>query len=132
MKIRWTKNSVRFRITPGELESLMRYEAVTETLHIANLYWVAMIYPQKARKHSDFVATQSEFAIRLSKPDLQKLADPQNEGVYFSTKGENSFRYFIEKDFPCAHPRAGEAEETSTETFEPPPDFEERKNRHTV
>lgn len=129
MKIRWTNNSVRFRITPSELENLLAYETIYESLTIANLTWLAIIAPGKTRKHSDFVTSLNEFCIRLSKPDLQNLSDPQNEGVYFSTQGENSFRYFIEKDFPCAHPRAGEAEETPTETFEPPPGFEERKNK---
>jgi hypothetical protein len=41
---------------------------------------------------------------------------------------EGELRFYIEKDFPCAHPRAGEAEEAPTPTFTPPPGFEARKN----
>jgi hypothetical protein len=47
--------------------------------------------------------------------------------VYFQTADSAPFRYFIEKDFPCVHPRAAEALEPRTETFPPPPDFEARK-----
>jgi hypothetical protein len=66
--------------------------------------------------------------LSLSEADRQKLSAPENEGVYFQSEGEPSLRYFIEKDFPCAHPRAADALEPATETFAPPAGFEERKN----
>jgi hypothetical protein len=44
--------------------------------------------------------------------------------VYFS---DSSLRYYIEKDFPCLHPRPAEASESTTETFEAPSDFAQRK-----
>ena len=62
--------------------------------------------------------------ILLSSQKIAELSDVGNEGVYFS-KGE--VRYYIEKDFPCAHPRAGEAEEVETQTFAAPHGFEARK-----
>jgi hypothetical protein len=34
MKIRWTQNSVRFRITPSELAAIERGEAISETLQL--------------------------------------------------------------------------------------------------
>ena len=129
MKIRWTKNSVRLRITPRELESLRKHERVSEEISWGNGYWEASI---SVGQNTDLWFEKMMLQITISPADVENLAAPQNEGIYFSThagpEGE-AIRYFIEKDFPCAHPRAGEAEEIPTETFEPPPGFEERKNQ---
>jgi len=38
-------------------------------------------------------------------------------------------RYFIEKDFPCIHPRAADALEGPSETFAPPPGFVSKEHR---
>ena len=46
MKIRWTRSSVRFRITPTELAQLQRGEPVGEALAMpAGKGWTATIYP---------------------------------------------------------------------------------------
>ncbi|HEX8550877.1 MAG TPA: hypothetical protein VF681_04915 [Abditibacteriaceae bacterium] len=122
MKIRWTKNSVRFRITPQELGALEIGETVQESMHFrGEELWRASV------EIGDETALQSGngVTISLSTSDRARLAEPDAEGVYFS---EDGFRYYIEKDFPCAHPRAVEAAEPVTDTFVPPPDFEERKN----
>jgi hypothetical protein len=129
MKIRWTKNSVRFRITPHELEELINHRPVSEEISWGNGYWEATV---GIGHETGLWFEKMILQIRIAPQDVKKLAEPDNEGVYFSTtagpEGE-AIRYIIEKDFPCAHPRAGEAEESPTETFEPPPGFEERKNR---
>ena len=62
--------------------------------------------------------------ILLSSQKIAELTDARNEGVYFS---QGELRYYIEKDFPCAHPRVGEAEEIEAPTFVAPHDFEARK-----
>ena len=127
MKIRWSKNGVRFRITPSELESLQRGEVVSESVEIGRLDWFAAITPH--RRH-EIEAMQGHFVIRLSRAELAELADPANEGVYFTTDDETPVRYCIEKDFPCAHPRSSEANEPASETFAPTPDFEQRKQQN--
>jgi hypothetical protein len=60
---------------------------------------------------------------KRSREDREKLAVPETEGVYFTTNRPDRglIRYFIEKDFPCIHPRAAEALEGPSETFAPPP-----------
>lgn len=63
--------------------------------------------------------------VFLSSKDRQRLSAPEAEGIYFQTA--DGLRYLVEKDFPCVHPRAGEALETPTETFDAPGDFEQRK-----
>ena len=123
MKIRWNSQSVRLRISPSELASLEKGEAVEETLRLGGASsWRARLEPAASTglKTSGVVLSFS-----LSAADLARLTDAENEGVYFTLDG---FRYFVEKDFPCAHPRAAEAAEPAAETFEPPVGFEERKS----
>ena len=132
MKIRWNSTSVRLRITPDELESLQRGEGVSETLEFGNGYWEASL--SAGDSSTSFWIERMIVQIHLSASDLDRLAAPENEGVYFVTGGPpeapHPIRYFIEKDFPCAHPRAGESQEPAGETFAPTAAFEERKKRH--
>ena len=126
MKVRWTKNSVRFRITPSELAAIERGEPVSETLCIAgDEVWRATIISDTDATSCTFES--GELRIYLSQIDRKQLAQADRQGVYFQRDGKLALRYFIEKDFPCAHPRAGEAMEAPSETFAPPPGFEERK-----
>lgn len=127
MKIRWTQNSVRFRITPSELAAIGRGERVEETLALPDgASWSAAIVPASSATSLDFASNR--LCVSLSKIDRQLLMETEREGVYFGTDGEDGPRFFIEKDFPCAHPRAADALEPTTETFVPPAGFEERKN----
>ncbi len=138
MKIRWTGDSIRLRITPSELEALQRSEIVRERLSFASREngWSAAILPGVATTSVQLVG--GSLLLRLSNADLHALAEPDSEGVYFeenragtdstgSKDGETGVRYYIEKDFPCVHPRAIESLETPTETFPAPEGFEQRK-----
>lgn len=124
MKIRWRGGSVRFRITPSELAALLRGERVEEELALPGGGWLAMILPGAEATHLNFA--RGDLQLGLSEADRARLAAPDTEGVYFETSGETPLRYYIEKDFPCAHPGAPEAKETPAETFAPPPGFKER------
>ena len=64
--------------------------------------------------------------ITVAEIDRDELADPEVEGVYFGTDEPTPLRYYIEKDFPCAHPRPPAANDPVTETFAPPADFKQR------
>lgn len=111
------------RITPQELAALERGEAVRETLYFGGVeLWRALLEPAP---ETHLKAEGAKVVFALSAFDLNRLLDPGAEGVYFST---DVFHYFVEKDFPCAHPRAAEALEPASETFAPPPGFEARKN----
>jgi hypothetical protein len=65
--------------------------------------------------------------ISLAAGDLAQLADPTVEGVYFVTDDGRELRFFIEKDFPCIHPRGSGGLEPVTPTFKAPPGFAARK-----
>lgn len=128
MKIRWTKSSVRFRITPSELAALEQGQSIGEALCLPdNASWRVAIVPG-ATSATSLWFEAGELRISLSEADLGRLAEPEREGVYFQQGTEAALRYFIEKDFPCAHPRAAGALEPPAETFAAPPGFEERKN----
>ena len=117
MKIRWTRNSVRFRITPTELAQLQRGEPVGETLAMpAGKGWTATIHPRASE--TTLQGEDGELCLYLSVQDENRLSAPEEEGVYFHVGVEPTLCYFIEKDFPCLHPRAMDALEAPTETFE--------------
>ena len=139
MKIRWTNDSIRMRITPSEMEALRRNEIVRERLSFASPEngWSAAILPGVAETSVQIVG--GSLLIRLAYQDLHALCEPDCEGVYFTSQEdgikdavvegsvERAVRYYIEKDFPCVHPRTSETMEPSTETFPAPEGFEQRK-----
>nr|MDQ2687451.1 hypothetical protein [Armatimonadota bacterium] len=115
----------RFRISPTELEGLERDESVTETLSPPGVgCWSATLC---AGAQTSIAIDGSVLRLSLADADRVRLAAPDAEGVYFHTEGETPMRYYVEKDFPCAHLRAAEAQEPAGETFAPPDDFEARK-----
>ncbi|HLV79831.1 MAG TPA: hypothetical protein VKT32_06090 [Chthonomonadaceae bacterium] len=129
MKIRWTGGSVRFRITPSEWEALQNGQTVQEELAVGD-GWRAAIYPGTAATSIELKA--GELILHLSDADGKRLGAPDAEGVYFTQEGKQPLRYYIEKDFPCIHPRASQAQETPGETFSPTEKFKARKARESV
>jgi hypothetical protein len=124
VKIRWTEDSIRFRITPAEMARLERGEAVDVVLSLpGGGGWRAAIESGPATM---LRAAGADVGLVLSPSDLARLTAPDAEGVYFTTDGDKPLRYFVEKDFPCVHPGAKEAKEPLTETFAPPRGFKER------
>lgn len=117
---------MRFRIAPPELEKIERGEVIRESFPLG-AGWHAAIVPANSTTTLQFL--DGGVQISLSKNDRAVLSNPENEGIYFQTEGAASIRYLIEKDFPCAHPRAANAMEPATESFSAPPHFEERKNK---
>ena len=128
MKVRWSRDSVRLRITPTELARITRGEEVGEALCFpGGAVWRIAV---QAGVRTDLVSESDTAYVVLSAGDRERLAAPDVEGVYFQTP--DGLRYYVEKDFPCAHPRAAEAREAATETFAAPPGFEERKSETEI
>jgi hypothetical protein len=127
MKVRWTEDSLRLRITPSELAQLAERLPVETALTLnPGGGWRAQLTAAEA---NETVLAQEANLLRLAlaPDDLARLLAPDAEGVYFTDQRADGIRYYIEKDFPCIHPRGVEAMEPTTETFPAPPDFEERK-----
>ena len=126
MKIRWTSDSLRLRITPSEMALILSGERVTEKFVLSgSTLWQVSIQPGD---HSSLASEDAEVVVHLSPRDRQMLGDLDTEGIYF--QNDENIRYFIEKDFPCAHPRAAESLEPLTETFDAPGGFARRKQEN--
>jgi hypothetical protein len=126
MKVRWSDRSLRVRITPSELEALSRDEPVRANLRLpGGLIWQIALLPHK--NVTELTSEGGEVRFQLADADRERLERPDAEGIYFRSDGDPALRYFIEKDFPCAHPRLVDALEAATETFAATPSFEARK-----
>lgn len=125
MKVRWTDESLRLRLTPSELAALTRGEALNQRLPVGDGGWEIRVAPGGDRLA---VAWESGVVV-VSVPsgDVALLAEPDREGVYAHRPGQ---RLLVEKDFPCAHPHSDEAAEPETERFASTPGFLERKSAH--
>ena len=119
MKVRWRSGSLRLRITPTELSGLQCGETITESLGLPGSWHVRLC---SVVSETRLFAQGAQVEISLDSTDLLHLAEPGTEGVYFNQDG---FCFFIEKDFPCAHPRPKEVTE-ETEHFAPPDGFAAR------
>ncbi len=125
MKIRWTSQSVRLRITPSELTALQQGECAEEEIELpGGGGWATRIIPNM--KETSAYADRETLHLYLTADDLVRLSDETLEGIYFE-ETDPPLRYCIEKDFPCAHPRPSQVQEPPTEVFAPNASFTERK-----
>lgn len=130
MKVRWTDSSVRLRITPTELAALEQGETLRARLAFPGGAWAISLLPRS--EVTDLRFADGEARLLLSAQDGMRLSHPEAEGVYFETDPPDPIRFYVEKDFPCAHPTAAEAREPQTEAFAPPADFEARKQERDI
>jgi hypothetical protein len=122
MKVRWTGESLRLRITPGELAALERRQAVAAELGFpGGGRWRVRLAPAAA---VGVAWADGVVEVGLTAAEVRRLSEPDAEGVYPEVPG---LRLLVEKDFPCAHPHAPEAHEPATERFAPTAAFIERK-----
>lgn len=115
MKVRFTDRSLRLRITPGDLAALEAGRDVRTTLPVPGGDWTTVL--RVAGDAADLRTVDGALVLSLAAGDLALLVEPLREGVYFGAP--DGVRFYVEKDFPCVHPPAGEAQETPTETFAP-------------
>ncbi len=101
MKVRWTENSLRLRITPAELELLRGRQAVMTIMQIGA--WE--VFLEGGPWESQLLTRGAQIHVHLSPADLTALLEPSAEGVYLT---RDDFKYYVEKDFPCEHPRPAE------------------------
>jgi hypothetical protein len=112
MKIRIQDNSIRFRITLAELETLNatgRLEQTTEILGPDGECEGRFVYGATAiegEAESHWVIGPNAIFIHLNEADMKRLNDPSEEGVYLKREvrlpsGEvHRSMAFIEKDRP--------------------------------
>jgi ribonuclease inhibitor len=107
VKIRFTTSSLRVRITPNELEQIKNRESLELTFGIDGGWKFRL----EAGEQTKLESRDEVVVLKLSNADAILLAEPTREGVYFENDG---IRFFIEKDFPCEHPRSNLEEITPT------------------
>jgi ribonuclease inhibitor len=108
VKIRFTNSSLRVRITPNELERIQNREPLELAFGLPSAWTISLLPTENT-----VLETRDGVVIfGVSNQDAASLAEPAREGVYFEANG---IRFYIEKDFPCEHPRT--TLEESTETF---------------
>lgn len=66
---------------------------------------------------TSLVCVQGVVTLLLAESDRDRLAAPETEGVYFRREDDPPLTYYVEKDFPCLHPRPADAQEIPSETF---------------
>ena len=126
MKVRWTSESVRLRITPSELAKLGNGENIEISLNfLGGVCWKIQVVPQQSE--SSLLSQNGVATINITQNDYLVLSKEDCEGLYFSQVETPEIQYYIEKDFPCVAPRGAEILELPTETFVAPSDFAERK-----
>lgn len=127
MKVRWTAESLRLRITPSELAQAEQRLPIETALTLGpGDGWRVELQVEEGITTA-LTQDGSTLRVTLAPVDLKRLLDPETEGVYFTADRADGVRFYVEKDFPCIHPRGIEALEPPTETFPAPDDFEERK-----
>jgi hypothetical protein len=126
MKVRFRKGSFRLRISPSDLDALLQGVPASETVEMPGGSWEVVLV---AGAETAIVAQAGTVTATLAATDVQRLAAAENEGVYFRTESPAPLDWFVEKDFPCVHPRAPGVREASEETFAPPPRFAERHGK---
>ena len=107
MKIRFTTSSLRVRITPNELEQIKNRESLELGFGIAGGWKFRL----EAGEQTKLETRAGVVIFGLSSTDAILLTEPTREGIYFEANG---IRFFIEKDFPCEHPRTNLEESTPT------------------
>lgn len=99
MKVRWTDESLRLRITPTELRLLIAGKPLAATLQVPGGAWHVHVDPGDAplSVHADGAA----MVVQLSSEDIARLAEPEREGVYAHAPG---LRLMVEKGLPVYTP----------------------------
>lgn len=123
MKLRLNKNSIRLRLTKGELRELAETGSVEENVDFGpelggNFAYRLHVNPSETHIYSTFqertitVGIPTHLADEWITTDRIGLESEQDNG------DGNVLRILLEKDFACLHTRKGEEE---TDAFPRPP-----------
>ena len=105
MKLRIRGNSIRLRLTKGEVERFANGEPVEEIIDLAPTKFVYELCIGKAETIS---ASFDGRRMTVSVPELEAREWASTETVGMEAGG--GVKILIEKDFACVKPRAGEDE----------------------
>ena len=115
MKLRIHGNSIRFRITQGEMAALADGAKLEDSLQFGPAQTEILSYAlETSPQCSEVRALYSKGAIQVILPTnlAQALTDPSQVGIEHAqpvAKGV-TLKIVLEKDFQCLHSRPGENE----------------------
>lgn len=108
MKLRLKGNSVRFRLTRGEVRKLASQNSVEEGVRFAS--GGIFCYALKANAELESITAAYEddrMIVVMPRERVEHWANSEEVGIDADVDG---VRVLIEKDFACLKPRAGEDE----------------------
>jgi hypothetical protein len=113
MKLRLRGNTIRLRLSRGEVDALTRTHRVEEAVHFGG--GVAFVYALVSSAEAEGLDARFE-GSRLTVIAPAKLAISWAQGEEVGMSGERALdggeplRILVEKDFACVRPREGEDE----------------------
>lgn len=115
MKLRIRGDSLRFRLTQGEVSRLIAREKISESVHFSASTEDLLTYSLEAREHAAQVSARfrsREILINLPAVLVESWANTDQVGIEsMQPTGEGrGLRIVIEKDFQCLQPRPEEDE----------------------
>jgi hypothetical protein len=122
MKLRIHGNSLRFRITQGEMAALLAGARLEESVQFGPAASENLAYAvETSAQCSEVLASYSNQVIRITLPAnlARTLEDADRVGIEHVQPIANGagLKIILEKDFHCTHPRPGE---TETDNFPNP------------
>jgi hypothetical protein len=114
MKLRIRGDSVRLRLTRGELDRLSADQVVTDACHFgaARLDYRVVRDPDATEPVADFIDQTIQVRLPLAQVDhwIRTETAVSMEGSQALPDGAGHLRILVEKDFACLQPRTGEDE----------------------
>jgi hypothetical protein len=115
MKLRIRDNTLRIRITQGELAKLasgQKLEQTTEFSTSAKL--VTTVEPSAKANQCEATFAMGRIALQIPLREIRDLAETDRIGIesYQKINETRSLHLLIEKDFDCLHPKADENVDT--------------------
>lgn len=108
MKLRILNNSIRLRLSQGELDKLKADQRVSGKTSFTNVDFVYSILVNN--NEDDVSATLENGHLKINiAPSLAKEWT-NSELVGFENKDQSTLKISVEKDFQCLHKRPGEDE----------------------
>ena len=110
MKLRTRTNSIRLRLSQGEVAQIANGEAVED--HVAFPTGAELRYVLRSGQSFEANFEQGKIEIKVPGSELLDWAQSQEVGIQQEMRLEASepLKILIEKDFACLKPRAGEDE----------------------
>lgn len=115
MKLRIRGNSLRFRLTQGEVSRLLTEGKVSESVHFCSSTADLLTYSIEACQDATQVSARfgnGEILVNLPTLLVESWANTNQVGIEHTQSAgeERGLRIVIEKDFQCLQPRAEEDE----------------------